>query len=526
MTMQTKKKLNAIDLYSGIGGWSIGLLMNNINIVQSFEWWEPAVKTANLNLGKNDEPIDIRTYDFKKIPQGIDIVVGSPPCTQFSYSNRGGSGDIEDGIIDLYKFFECISIVKPKFWAMENVPRVKNVLEEQIKKGGQLYKFRKIISSGFVEVLDFSEFGLPQKRKRCIASNIDLELLNSYKVKIKTKTLGEVISSFRSPIIQDMNYKNTFKKIEINDREAEEPLNINEERMNREMKVNHPVYNNMSFPENLDKPSRTITATCTRVSRESLVIKAKGGYRRLSVRERGCLQGFPLSYQFHGGSHAQKLKMIGNAIPPVMTFYLASAMKQKSVKQLSTLDKLSYPIKNKCLSLKTKPDSASARFRSNRAFRYALPFLRFKSGTRFELSNKSSDFRFNFFYGDSKNIKSIDLNKQLSKRCENFIRNYEEELSNEIVNKILKPAYKLHSNKLQLAWVEQTNNHNPFDYLDRINLLSEEVHDKLLDIDEEAIQAFVLKIFKLNCSTKIKEHARRITIGFLVLSLLNQSADN
>ena len=76
------------------------------------------------------------------------------------------------------------------------------------------------------------------------------------------------------------------------------------------------------------------------------------------------------------------------------------------------------------------------------------------------------------------------------------------------------------------AWVEQTNNHNPFDYLDRINLLSEEVHDKLLDIDEEAIQAFVLKIFKLNCSTKIKEHARRITIGFLVLSLLNQSADN
>ena len=140
--MQTKKKLNAIDLYSGIGGWSIGLLMNNINIVQSFEWWEPAVKTANLNLGKNDEPIDIRTYDFKKIPKGIDIVVGSPPCTQFSYSNRGGSGDIEDGIIDLYKFFECISIVKPKFWAMENVPRVKNVLEEQIKKGGQLYKFR------------------------------------------------------------------------------------------------------------------------------------------------------------------------------------------------------------------------------------------------------------------------------------------------------------------------------------------------------------------------------------------------
>ena len=70
----------------------------------------------------------------------IDIVVGSPPCTQFSYSNRGGSGDLEDGIIDLYQFFKCIEVVKPKFWAMENVPRVAKVLLTESQKGGQLFK--------------------------------------------------------------------------------------------------------------------------------------------------------------------------------------------------------------------------------------------------------------------------------------------------------------------------------------------------------------------------------------------------
>ena len=46
----------------------------------------------------------------------------------------------------------------------------------------------------------------------------------------------------------------------------EEALNPEEERMNRDMKINHPIYNRMSFPEDESQPARTITATCTRVS--------------------------------------------------------------------------------------------------------------------------------------------------------------------------------------------------------------------------------------------------------------------
>ena len=104
------KKLKAIDLYSGIGGWSLGLRLNDIEVLHSYEWWNQAVDTANKNLGKKEEVQNIREMDFSKLKdKKIDIVVGSPPCTQFSYSNRGGSGDISDGIIDLYKFFECVS---------------------------------------------------------------------------------------------------------------------------------------------------------------------------------------------------------------------------------------------------------------------------------------------------------------------------------------------------------------------------------------------------------------------------------
>ena len=96
--------MKAIDLYSGTGGWSLGLKLNDIEVIKSFEIWEPAVKTSNKNFNRNDEATDIRKFDFRTIKDKVDIVVGSPPCTQFSYSNKGGSGDLDDGIIDLYKF--------------------------------------------------------------------------------------------------------------------------------------------------------------------------------------------------------------------------------------------------------------------------------------------------------------------------------------------------------------------------------------------------------------------------------------
>ena len=271
--------MKAIDLYSGIGGWALGLELNGIKVINSYEWWDQAVDTANKNLGKKEKIQDIRQMDFSELKgKKIDIVVGSPPCTQFSYSNRGGSGDIDDGIKDLYQFFKCVEVVKPKFWAMENVPRVAKVLESQIVRGGQLYKFRKILNQGEIKVIDMSEFGIPQKRKRCIAGNFDFNLLDSYKERCREMTLEKVLSSLDSSNVKDPNFNIRSKK--VTELKKEESLNREEERINRNMKRNHPVYNQMSFPEDESKPARTITATCTRVSRESLVVKDKTKFRR------------------------------------------------------------------------------------------------------------------------------------------------------------------------------------------------------------------------------------------------------
>ena len=512
--------MKAIDLYSGIGGWSLGLKLNGIEVINSYEWWDQAVETANKNLNKKDKVVDIREMNFSGL-KGIDIVVGSPPCTQFSYSNRGGSGDIEEGIKDLYQFFKCVEVIKPKYWVMENVPRVAKVLETQILPGGQLSKFRKRINEGEIRVINMSEFGLPQKRKRCIAGNIDFDLLDSYSEMCPVITLQDVLDSLKKINIRDPNFKVTRKK--VTELEKEEPLNDEELRMNREMKENHPIYNKMNFGENLDSPARTITATCTRVSRESLVVKDKTKFRRLSVRERATIQGFPINYQFHGSSHSNKLKMIGNAIPPKFTYLLAAAMKGIKSENLILPKEISIPLQ-RSESKTTTPESQSKKYPATRSFKFAIPSLNFKSGTRFELNNFEDKFKCFFYYGDSKRIRNIKLDKHLLNKLEKFIDNLDEHLLKTIL-KTLKIVKSYDHQKIQTAWsIKPSKGSHPFKIVDLLNSCVIPIHDLIADIEEEILLESQAKIFDVNDEVgkkKIKEHYRKIFCGLLICSYFN-----
>jgi DNA (cytosine-5)-methyltransferase 1 len=75
----------------------------------------------------------------------------------------------------------------------------------------------------------------------------------------------------------------------------------------------------MSFPENENKPSRTITATKIANSRESIIYKSEfsrvgdGEYRLPTVREAAIIMGFPITYQFIGKEN-NKWRLVGNAV--------------------------------------------------------------------------------------------------------------------------------------------------------------------------------------------------------------------
>jgi DNA (cytosine-5)-methyltransferase 1 len=541
-----KKKLRAIDLYAGVGGWSLGLAAAGVDVVASYEWWSPANTTNERNNRHKTYEVDIRTLPVASLPTNIDIVVGSPPCTQFSFSNRGGKGDIQDGLRDIKKFLEIIDYVKPKWWVMENVPRVAALLEKAFTKTGIFSDFSHLNPT--ITVIDSAAFGVPQRRKRALIGAFDLDLLLSYQAACKARTLGHVISALNknSGSIDDPCWQISLDARVLRDHEIEISLSSEEERLNRDAKENHPIYNNMSFPDRLDRPSRTITATCTRVSRESVIVptlSGRRGFRRLTVRERACLQGFPISYQFFGKSHSEKLKLIGNAIPPILTYYIGSAIKNTSRDKL-VLHEHSKTV-NADVTLeppKTSPDSRGKFFNATRSFVAAIPELRYKSGTRFELSNKgekSGDqvaWTMKFYWGNSKSIKVLDCDKQTNRLIERqvdsvFLRKFREAISVSVCETCSADIARA----LQSVWVHKERGFGPFDLVDTLSKIAVSAVKKLKrqnkssKLDDEIWRCIMaaLLVEKVGAPSsiglkKIKENQLSVFVGLLISVTINE----
>ena len=527
--------MRAIDLYAGIGGWGLGLKLAGIELVASYERWKPAIATHNGNLGGDIEPVDIRKLELKDLPPDIDFVVGSPPCTEFSYSNRGGSGDIAEGMKDLVKFFEVVEHLKPRFWAMENVPRVAEVLRHGFKDPEHaLYRFRTL--EPVIDVIDFSDYGVPQARRRCIATNISLSKIAVYRDAIKSRTLGDVVGALAAADqIVDPVWGVSLPRGEVTELEAEAPLNTEELRMNRAAKTFHPVYNNMAFPDALDEAARTVTATCTRVSRESIVIadpRANDSFRRLTIRERGLLQGFPITYQFYARSFAEKAKMIGNAIPPVFTHLLALAANGVAIGEFGGLVASGRALKLPPTKAPiTPPDREGRTYPMSRGFRAALPGLRFKSGMRFELANTatldSAEWRVRFFFGNSKDLREIDLAgdaKSELPRNPDFC-----DILNAFQGEFTRAAQvfaALTPLDLQRVWAHKASGTGPFDVVDRLGVLADTFRMCLLDAfgdeNDPAVIAYVLEVARgsadkeLISRTKLSRYAMSILAGIVI----------
>jgi DNA (cytosine-5)-methyltransferase 1 len=380
--------MKAIDLYSGVGGWSLGLRLAGIEVCASYERSNVANETNRQNNRHMAITVDIRKLDLDVLPSEVQVVVGSPPCTQFSFANRGGSGNLSDGLTDVIQFLRIVDRLKPVAWAMENVPRLSKILDDELRDGGRLAQFRHLKID--YDVFNMEEFGLPQRRRRCIVGNFDFDLLRSYRHVTERRTLGDVIDGLSGSPICDPLFGMTLPPSDLHDHTLEESLNEEETRINRAAKLLHPIYNSMPFPDPLDRAVRTVTATCTRVSRESIIVPTHRGshsYRRLTVRERASAQGFPISYQFYGNSHGQKLQMVGNAIPPLFAYFIGHALTGTAPADVPTLESNSDKLYQPSAPLPTEPHKRGFRYRVDRSFKFSIPNLRLKSGVRFELSN-------------------------------------------------------------------------------------------------------------------------------------------
>ena len=119
--------IKTIDLFAGAGGLSYGFEMTKrFQIVAAAENNPNARKTYLLNHRSKDIVMieDVRGYDFHKLADdmnGIDVVIGGPPCQGFSNANRQKNHIISMNNSLVKEYFRAVREIMPKAFVMENV---------------------------------------------------------------------------------------------------------------------------------------------------------------------------------------------------------------------------------------------------------------------------------------------------------------------------------------------------------------------------------------------------------------------
>jgi DNA (cytosine-5)-methyltransferase 1 len=159
----------------------------------------------------------------------------------------------------------------------------------------------------------------------------------------------------------------------------------------------------MSFPENLDNPARTVMATMASASRESMILPyAHGEYRLPTVRETATMMSFPLDYRFYGVSKGIKHTLVGNAVPPRMSFVVAKAIASDAGEQIpDRYVPIQHDPEIEFLNLNGVVFEAKIEKerRDTAKFKYHIPYL-IISAYRVELTNYHSDFHSKQFQWD------------------------------------------------------------------------------------------------------------------------------
>ena len=120
--------LKALDLFCGLGGWSDGLDL------EGFKMLGVEIEPKIAKLYKHDVICaDVQTLDGENF-KGFDLIVGSPPCRDFSVIGRlwghtwKRPPEPKYGLVNIYAFLEFIKNAHPKYWLMENVSGLQKYL--------------------------------------------------------------------------------------------------------------------------------------------------------------------------------------------------------------------------------------------------------------------------------------------------------------------------------------------------------------------------------------------------------------
>jgi DNA (cytosine-5-)-methyltransferase len=358
--------MNVVDIFSGVGGLSVGFEKAGFNVVLANEIDEQIAQSYKRNhthtimvnedirsfVDHFDDSISKATERLnssckEKLYQelhDVNVVIGGPPCQGFSMAGsriRKTSEFIDDPRNFLFRYyFKIIQKFEPQYFVFENVvgilsskngeilETIKSIFEDDSNfKNGRYYLHIKVFKA--------EEYGVPQQRRRVIILGTKFDFDLDRELKLMRESLPTELQSVfnRRETIRDAIFD--LKDI-ATDGSSSVPNHVSSKhngialRRMKQIIANenwqsldeeiHSVHSGAYGRMDWDKPSMTIT---TRFDTPS------GGRfthpdldRTLTAREAARIQTFPDDFIF-SGSKTSICKQIGNAVPPRLAEFLA-----------------------------------------------------------------------------------------------------------------------------------------------------------------------------------------------------------
>ena len=369
-------KLNAVELFCGAGGLSIGLSRAGFHIALANEIEPDFAATFSLNhpetkmLNEDIHDIDFARESLKTGITDVTLVSGGPPCQGFSTVGSKNRRDERNSLF--YEYLRAVAELNPLYVIFENVSGFKKMYDGE----AYLALTTELRSMGYdlaSSILEASDYGLPQRRQRTIIVGwkkhlpaVSLPSPTHFSSEdlfggAKKLTVMDAISDL--PPLEANSTSNEYASSPKNDYQQRMRGEVEELTEHNSSNYGSKMQEILSLipeggtvddlplrlrPKNYFRntyarlyptlPSPTVTRNFGTPSSSRCVHPFQN--RALSTREGARLQGFHDSYVFTGSKTSKNLQ-IGNAVPPIFGEVIANEI-IKSIRA-TELKNLSIP---------------------------------------------------------------------------------------------------------------------------------------------------------------------------------------
>lgn len=330
MKSKNLKKIEVVDLFSGVGGLTYGLRKSGLSVLAGLDNDISCAYAYEKNNGAKFISTDISRFDFRELNKiysegSVRVLVGCAPCQPFSsHTFKLHKNEKDERWNLLGHFIRGIRIVKPDIVSMENV---RGVTKTDIFKDfvSQLTELGYYVDWKVVYAPDY---GVPQNRSRLIllASKLgNITIPKKTHEQNKYVTVSDVIS-----YLPRINAGEISKQDRLH--QAKKLESINQKRISQSKPGGtwHD-WNKSLLPNCYKKDSgQTYTSVYGRMKwgdvsptiTTQFTSYGSGRFghpeqdRALSIREGALLQTFPVGYDFGNFPASKICRHIGNAVPP------------------------------------------------------------------------------------------------------------------------------------------------------------------------------------------------------------------